>query len=59
MLIVGRRGPLQVALTIKELREMIRLPHCQTIIDPNDLTSYKDILPSEGTINVHVLHVHV
>lgn len=31
--IVGRRGPLQVAFTIKELREMIKLPNCATSID--------------------------
>lgn len=31
--IVGRRGPLQVAFTIKELREMIKLPNCVTDID--------------------------
>jgi len=31
--IVGRRGPLQVAFTIKELREMIKLPNCVTEID--------------------------
>ena len=31
--LVGRRGPLQVAFTIKELREMIKLPNCVTLID--------------------------
>ncbi|KAG1701372.1 NADPH:adrenodoxin oxidoreductase, mitochondrial [Nymphon striatum] len=31
--IVGRRGPLQVAFTIKELREMIDMPDCETVID--------------------------
>lgn len=29
--LVGRRGPLQVAFTIKELREMLKLPNCATI----------------------------
>nr|CAH7749364.1 unnamed protein product [Callosobruchus chinensis] len=29
--LVGRRGPLQAAFTIKELREMLRLPGCSTI----------------------------
>ncbi|EQB77284.1 NADPH:adrenodoxin oxidoreductase, mitochondrial [Camelus ferus] len=34
--IVGRRGPLQVAFTIKELREMIQLPGTRPILDPAD-----------------------
>uniref|UniRef100_A0A672IH27 NADPH:adrenodoxin oxidoreductase, mitochondrial n=1 Tax=Salarias fasciatus TaxID=181472 RepID=A0A672IH27_SALFA len=29
VLIVGRRGPLQIACTIKELREMVNLPDCR------------------------------
>lgn len=28
--LIGRRGPLQVAFTIKELREILKLPSCQT-----------------------------
>lgn len=28
--LVGRRGPLQVAFTIKELREMLKLPEVST-----------------------------
>ena len=35
--LVGRRGPLQVAFTIKELREMTRLPGCITHLNPLDL----------------------
>jgi adrenodoxin-NADP+ reductase len=35
--VVGRRGPLQVAFTIKELREMITLPGCRTVIDLSDV----------------------
>ena len=42
MVLVGRRGPLQVAFTIKELREMIRLPHCRTILHSKDFEPYKD-----------------
>ena len=42
MVLVGRRGPLQVAFTIKELREMIRLPHCRTILHSQDFEPYKD-----------------
>lgn len=35
---VGRRGPLQVAFTIKELREMINLPNVQTIVPKHDIS---------------------
>lgn len=41
---VGRRGPLQVAFTIKELREMIKLPQCKTVIKHKDMLPYKDII---------------
>ena len=34
--LVGRRGPLQVAFTIKELREMLKLPNVDTIWRPED-----------------------
>ncbi|XP_025088291.1 NADPH:adrenodoxin oxidoreductase, mitochondrial-like [Pomacea canaliculata] len=37
VLLVGRRGPLQAAFTIKELREMITLPGCRTVIYPEDV----------------------
>ncbi|XP_002730940.1 NADPH:adrenodoxin oxidoreductase, mitochondrial-like [Saccoglossus kowalevskii] len=32
---VGRRGPLQVAFTIKEIREMTKLPGCRSVLDPH------------------------
>ncbi|XP_066242964.1 NADPH:adrenodoxin oxidoreductase, mitochondrial [Saccopteryx leptura] len=40
--IVGRRGPLQVAFTIKELREMIQLPGTRPILDPADFLGLHD-----------------
>ncbi|XP_039082550.1 NADPH:adrenodoxin oxidoreductase, mitochondrial [Hyaena hyaena] len=40
--IVGRRGPLQVAFTIKELREMIQLPGTRPILDPADFLGLED-----------------
>ncbi len=40
--LIGRRGPLQVAFTIKELREMTRLPNCQTTFDPRDFDPIRD-----------------
>ncbi|KAK7004906.1 hypothetical protein BgiMline_006451 [Biomphalaria glabrata] len=42
--IVGRRGPLQVAFTIKELREMINLPNTRTIIQPSDVEGLDKII---------------
>ncbi|XP_061311485.1 NADPH:adrenodoxin oxidoreductase, mitochondrial [Pezoporus flaviventris] len=40
--LVGRRGPLQVAFTIKELREMINLPGTKPVLNPADFTSLQD-----------------
>ncbi|XP_017919344.1 PREDICTED: NADPH:adrenodoxin oxidoreductase, mitochondrial isoform X3 [Capra hircus] len=40
--IVGRRGPLQVAFTIKELREMIQLPGTRPMLDPVDFLGLQD-----------------
>lgn len=34
--LIGRRGPLQAAFTIKELREMLKIPNCTTIWRPSD-----------------------
>uniref|UniRef100_F6RGD5 NADPH:adrenodoxin oxidoreductase, mitochondrial n=1 Tax=Monodelphis domestica TaxID=13616 RepID=F6RGD5_MONDO len=42
--IVGRRGPLQVAFTIKELREMIHLPRSQALLDPADFEGLEDLI---------------
>lgn len=35
--VVGRRGPVQAAFTIKELRELTRLPEARVCIDPEDM----------------------
>ncbi|KAJ6660379.1 hypothetical protein lerEdw1_017802 [Lerista edwardsae] len=40
--LVGRRGPLQVAFTIKELREMINLPGARPLLDPADFKELGD-----------------
>lgn len=42
--VVGRRGPLQVAFTIKELREMSKLPSCKTLINPSDFDPIRDLI---------------
>ncbi|XP_073845860.1 NADPH:adrenodoxin oxidoreductase, mitochondrial [Musca autumnalis] len=42
--LVGRRGPLQVAFTIKELREMLRLPNVSTHWRPEDFHGVSDTI---------------
>uniref|UniRef100_A0A1I8P8K2 NADPH:adrenodoxin oxidoreductase, mitochondrial n=1 Tax=Stomoxys calcitrans TaxID=35570 RepID=A0A1I8P8K2_STOCA len=42
--LVGRRGPLQVAFTIKELREMLRLPNVTTHWRPEDFQGISDVV---------------
>ncbi|XP_028674616.2 NADPH:adrenodoxin oxidoreductase, mitochondrial [Erpetoichthys calabaricus] len=44
VVIVGRRGPLQVACTIKELREMVNLPGTKPVLDRRDFEGIKDAL---------------
>nr|CAD7604846.1 unnamed protein product [Timema genevievae] len=39
VLMIGRRGPLQVAFTIKELREMVNLPECITVMNPQEFVA--------------------
>lgn len=42
--VIGRRGPLQAAFTIKELREMIKLPNCKSIWRPEDFTGIPELV---------------
>lgn len=47
---VGRRGPLQAAFTIKELREMTRLPDCITVFRSSDMAHAREglsLIPKE------------
>eukprot|EP00095_Tigriopus_kingsejongensis_P005756 snap_masked-scaffold28_size608977-processed-gene-4.1 protein:Tk05756 transcript:snap_masked-scaffold28_size608977-processed-gene-4.1-mRNA-1 annotation:"nadph:adrenodoxin mitochondrial" len=44
--VVGRRGPLQVAFTIKELREMVNLPGCRAVLDPADFQPVASLVAS-------------
>jgi adrenodoxin-NADP+ reductase len=44
VIVAGRRGPLQVAFTIKELREMIRLPDCRPVLEPRDFEGIPDVI---------------
>ncbi|XP_069690145.1 NADPH:adrenodoxin oxidoreductase, mitochondrial [Periplaneta americana] len=43
--LIGRRGPLQVAFTIKELREMLKLPGCVTVCNQQDFESVRSVIP--------------
>lgn len=42
--LIGRRGPLQAAFTIKELREMLKLTKCQTIWRQSDFYGVEESL---------------
>ncbi|XP_039288128.1 NADPH:adrenodoxin oxidoreductase, mitochondrial isoform X2 [Nilaparvata lugens] len=44
--LVGRRGPLQVAFTIKEFREMVKLPNATTLFRPEQLVGLESVIPS-------------
>ncbi|KAJ8897906.1 hypothetical protein PR048_003263 [Dryococelus australis] len=45
VVLIGRRGPLQVAFTIKEFREMLHLPGCRTVLNPQDFVGVRNELP--------------
>nr|XP_020661971.1 NADPH:adrenodoxin oxidoreductase, mitochondrial isoform X1 [Pogona vitticeps] len=42
--LIGRRGPLQVAFTIKELREMINLPSARPVLSPADFKGLEEAI---------------
>ncbi|XP_015599436.1 NADPH:adrenodoxin oxidoreductase, mitochondrial isoform X4 [Cephus cinctus] len=42
--LVGRRGPLQAAFTIAELRELIKLENCKTHWRPDDFSNVREIV---------------
>ncbi|XP_014616511.1 PREDICTED: NADPH:adrenodoxin oxidoreductase, mitochondrial isoform X1 [Polistes canadensis] len=44
--LVGRRGPLQAAFTIAELREILRLKNCTTFWRAEDFTGINEIVPT-------------
>lgn len=45
---MGRRGPLQVAFTIKELREMIKLPDCRPVIHKDDVKDLNKVIEGKS-----------
>lgn len=44
--VIGRRGPIQVAFTIKEFREMLKLRGCSTVMSPCDFEGIPELIPS-------------
>ncbi|CAG5018648.1 unnamed protein product [Parnassius apollo] len=46
--LVGRRGPLQVAFTIKELREQLNLPNCKTVWREQDFEGVSSVVSNLG-----------
>jgi len=44
--IIGRRGPLQAAFTIAELRELTKLEKCGTLWRPQDFLGIREIVPT-------------
>ncbi|RHX98461.1 hypothetical protein DYB26_014344 [Aphanomyces astaci] len=59
--LVGRRGSAQAAFTMKELREITKLPHTDCIVDPNELAqsmndaSAEEIQSSRPQRRIHEL----
>ena len=46
VVLAGRRGPLEAAFTIKEIRELINLPNCRTIFKQDDFQYAREVLPT-------------
>ncbi|KAK2575015.1 hypothetical protein KPH14_008762 [Odynerus spinipes] len=44
--LIGRRGPLQAAFTIAELREILKLENCNTFWRANDFVGINEIVPT-------------
>ena len=49
--LVGRRGPLQVAFTTAELREMVRLEGCKPVLEARDYSGIKEIIKGDYIVN--------
>ena len=49
MFLVGRRGPLQVAFTVKELREMVKLPECRPLLNATDFEGIPERIAGKHT----------
>jgi len=40
--LVGRRGPVQAAFTVAELREMMKLPRCKPVLSRSDFAAFEN-----------------
>lgn len=47
VVLIGRRGPVQTSFTIKELREIINLKGCRTIMSKKDFDGVPEIMESK------------
>ena len=45
VILMGRRGPMEVAFTIKELREMMRLNGTRPVLHPEDFEGVRERIP--------------
>ena len=45
VILLGRRGPMEVAFTIKELREMIRLDGTKPVFHSDDFEGVRELIP--------------
>lgn len=39
--LVGRRGPVQAAFTVAELRELMKLPKCKPVLTRSDFAAFE------------------
>ena len=54
VLLVGRRGPLQVAFTTAELREMVKLEGCRPVLEVRDYKGIREIIKGEFQADVTI-----
>uniref|UniRef100_A0A673IE63 NADPH:adrenodoxin oxidoreductase, mitochondrial n=1 Tax=Sinocyclocheilus rhinocerous TaxID=307959 RepID=A0A673IE63_9TELE len=58
VLIVGQRGPLQIACTIKELREMVNLPNTRADMLPADFEGIAEALKGKNIKSKRFIHLN-
>jgi len=45
--LVGRRGPVQAAFTVAELRELLKLPKCKPVLNRSDFAAFEKHVEGE------------
>ena len=50
---------MKVAFTIKELRELTKLPGCYSVLNPKDFDVVRNSLASKFVVNVCLVHFAV